>query len=230
MLSDRLKGFFRAPEGIPAPPGGQFSASKPRASAALAESVVTRHSRGMEQFFAYIRDQSGLKILDLAGASQDNLSFLTSLGHRVSTQNFIRSFDETFGTEDAQDQGSVNLINYFLTQNLDFQEDSFDGVLLWDVLQYLPPAVLTATVDRLARIVRPRSYMLAFFNADDKTTTVPSTTFRIQDCKNLMLSQRGTRKQAQQFNNRSLEKLFSQFDSVKFFLTRENLREVIIKR
>lgn len=230
MLTDRLKGFFRAADtGAPAPPAGPFS-SKPRSNGAAAESVITRHSRGLEQFFAYIRDQSGLKILDLAGASQENLGFLTSLGHRVSTQDFVRSFDETFGTEETQDQGSVNLIQYFLNQNLDFPEDSFDGVLLWDVLQYLPPAVLTAAVDRLAKIVRPRSYMLAFFNADDKMTTVPATTFRIQDSKNLILSQRGTRKQAQLFNNRSLEKLFSQFDSVKFFLTRENLREVIVKR
>jgi ubiquinone/menaquinone biosynthesis C-methylase UbiE len=230
LLSDRLKGFFRTTEGVsPAPPSGPYS-PKPRPGAAVTESVTTRHSRGLEQFFAYIRDQSGLKILDLAGASQENLSFLTSLGHRVSTQDFVRSFDETFGSDDAQDQGSVNLINYFLTQNLDFPDDSFDGVLLWDVLQYLPPAVLTAAVDRLARIVRPRSYMLAFFNADDKATTVPATTFRIQDAKNLILSQRGTRKQAQLFNNRSLEKLFGQFESVKFFLTRENLREVIVKR
>jgi len=230
LLADRLKGFFRATAGAAsAPAAGPFS-SKPRPAALAVESVTTRHSRGLEQFFAYIRDQSGLKILDLAGASQENLSFLTSLGHRVSTQDFLRSFDETFGTEETQDQGSVNLIQYFLTQNLDFPEDSFDGVLLWDVLQYLPPAVLTAAVDRLARIVRPRSYMLAFFNSDDKMTTVPATTFRIQDSKNLILSQRGTRKQAQLFNNRSLEKLFSQFDSVKFFLTRENLREVIVKR
>jgi hypothetical protein len=33
----------------------------------------------------------------------------------------------------------------------------------------------------------------------------------------------------QLFNNRRLEKLFAQFSSVKFFLTRERLREVIIK-
>ena len=34
---------------------------------------------------------------------------------------------------------------------------------------------------------------------------------------------------AQLFNNRSLEKLFGKYESVKFFLTRERLREVIIK-
>jgi hypothetical protein len=40
----------------------------------------------------------------------------------------------------------------------------------------------------------------------------------------------GSRRPAQLFNNRTLEKLFQKFDSVKFFLTRENLREVIVKR
>jgi hypothetical protein len=37
------------------------------------------------------------------------------------------------------------------------------------------------------------------------------------------------RRPAQLFNNRSLEKLFHRFESVKFFLTREQLREVIVK-
>jgi hypothetical protein len=31
------------------------------------------------------------------------------------------------------------------------------------------------------------------------------------------------------FNNRSLEKLFGGFESVKFFLTKDRLREVIVK-
>jgi hypothetical protein len=45
----------------------------------------------------------------------------------------------------------------------------------------------------------------------------------------LQVATEGARRPAQLFNNRSLEKLFVNFDSVKFFLTRERLREVIIK-
>jgi hypothetical protein len=41
---------------------------------------------------------------------------------------------------------------------------------------------------------------------------------------------RSQRRPAQIFNNRSLEKLFQDFQSVKFFLTRDRLREVIVKR
>jgi hypothetical protein len=46
----------------------------------------------------------------------------------------------------------------------------------------------------------------------------------------LKLVQKGFRATAQSFNNRGLEKLFSKFESVKFFLTRESLREVIVRR
>jgi hypothetical protein len=102
-------------------------------------------------------------------------------------------------------------------------------VLIWDVLEYLEPALLSACMERLQKIVRPGSYMLAFFHSDDKLEAVPFYSFRIQDVGRLQVSQHGQRRPAQLFNNRSLEKLFGRFESVKFFLTREQLREVIIK-
>ena len=45
----------------------------------------------------------------------------------------------------------------------------------------------------------------------------------------LLVAQHGEHRPSQLFNNRSVEKLFGRFESVKFFLTRERLREVIVK-
>jgi hypothetical protein len=45
-----------------------------------------------------------------------------------------------------------------------------------------------------------------------------------------MVTDRGMRSTGHVFNNRSLEKMFGKFESVKFFLTRDNLREVIVRR
>jgi hypothetical protein len=84
-------------------------------------------------------------------------------------------------------------------------------------------------VERLNKVVRPKSYMLAFFHTDDKMDLAPNYAFGIQDLRTLQVTQHGARRPAQLFNNRSLEKLFSKYDSVKFFLTRERLREVIIR-
>jgi hypothetical protein len=54
--------------------------------------------------------------------------------------------------------------------------------------------------------------------------------FRLVDNKTVLITERGIRPSGQVFNNRNLEKLFTRFQSVKFFLTKENLREVIVKR
>ena len=90
--------------------------------------------------------------------------------------------------------------------------------------------MLAATVDRLFHIVKPGSYLLAVFQSQEKVQSVPQYSFRIQDSKTLLVADRGPRKPEQIFNNRSLEKLFQGFESLKFFLARDNLREVIVRR
>lgn len=192
-------------------------------------SVSERSSRGLEEFFRYIRDTSGLTLLDLGPATQANINFITNLGHRIYTADFLQILGDTFGLEDPAAQSNPGNIEYFLKQALDYQADHFDGVLIWDTLEYLSPPLLSAVVERMSQIVRRKSYMLAFFHADDKQEAVPYYTFRIQDLTTLQVTQQGRRRPAQLFNNRSLEKLFGKFESVKFFLTKERLREVIIK-
>jgi len=190
---------------------------------------VIRSSRGLEEFFGHIHGLSGLTLLDLGGATQQNVSFITDLGHRLYSENFLQILKETSGAEGLADQSNPGLIDYFLRQALDYPEAHFDGVLIWDVLEYLAPPLLAAVVERLHKVVRPGAYMLAFFHADDKLEAVPHYAFRIQDVKNLQLLQQGTRRPMQLFNNRSLERLFTRSDSVKFFLTKDRLREVVVR-
>ena len=214
-------------------PGGAVIAPVNHSSATALfdkEVITSRASRGLEQFFAYHRGQVGLSILDFAGASQENINFITNLGHRLYSEDFVRTLDDVFGDADPGEQANQTLIDQFMRQTLNFEPEQFDGVLVWDVLQYLTPALLAPTLEKLSTIVRPQGYLLAYFHSDEKARHVPFYSFRIKDQQNLLLAQRGTRKPAQIFNNRSLEKLFQKFESVKFFLTREQLREVIVRR
>lgn len=232
MLPDRLKSVLRGllgsqPAGTPSKPGDSVRSLFSSRHGAGVE-TVTRSSRGLQEFFNYIRGQSGLTILDFGGATQQNVSFITNLGHRLYSENFVQLLKESFSANTA-DQSNPGRIESFLKQALDYPEGRFDGVLIWDVLEYLSPPLLAAVVERLHKIVKPGSYMLAFFHSDDKQEAVPYYTFRIQDLNTLQVEQQGSRQPVQLFNNRSLEKLFSRFGSVKFFLTRERLREVIIK-
>uniref|UniRef100_Q02A92 Methyltransferase type 11 domain-containing protein n=1 Tax=Solibacter usitatus (strain Ellin6076) TaxID=234267 RepID=Q02A92_SOLUE len=230
-MLEPLKGFFRGSRGGTqgGGPASPSNSAKPLFGRGGNAVLSTRSSRGLEEFFTQIRDTSGLTILDLGGATQKNVSFITDLGHRLYSEDFLRILSETFGVDDTVDQSNPGRIEYFLKQTLDYPEGHFDGVLMWDVLEYLNPVLLNAVVERLHKIVRPKAYMLAFFQADDKVDAAPVYTFRIEQVNSLEVMQQGVRRPAQLFNNRSLEKLFGRFESVKFFLTRERLREVIIK-
>ncbi len=199
---------------------------------AQAPAGQTRNSNGLDQFFASIRDRPGLSILDMAGASQANISFITGLGHRLYSNDILRTLSEAFGSGDdfLTRQSDPERAEFFLKQALDFPEDSFDGALVWDALQFLAPPLLQLTVDRLYRVLRPGAYLLAFFSADEKATAIQANSYRIQDSKTLLIIPRPEARPAQFFNNRTVEKLFQNFNSLKFFLTRDHLREVIVRR
>lgn len=222
MLPDRLKSIFGG--------SGALDASSPQPRDQRGkDAVITRQSRGLDQFFTYIKGQTGLSILDMGGACQENINFVTDLGHRITPQSILMSLDETFGGADP-DQSNPQLIEAFLKSNFDYPPDTFDGVLMWDTLQFMSPPLLTAVLDRIYMIVRPKSYLLVYFSSEERSKIAPVYSFRIQSQGALTLLQRGTREAAQSFNNRALEKLFSKFESVKFFLTRESLREIIVRR
>src|SRR6266849_3819395 len=129
--------------------------------------LETRNSHGLEQFCASLEESSGLRILDLAGASQHTISFVTGLGHRLYSDDMLEALDRIFGTQDAYShQTDRRLAEQFLENTLSLPANGFDGVLLWDVLQFLEPALLAAVMKRLHRLLRPGSLLFALFHAE----------------------------------------------------------------
>jgi hypothetical protein len=193
--------------------------------------LETRTSNGLDQFCTSLEERSGMAVLDLAGLNQQTVSYITNFGHRLYSDDFLLQLDQCFGQGDFyEDQTIPRMMEKFLGSTLDFPDQAFDGALVWDVLEYLAPPLLAAVVARLHGMLRPGSCLLAVFHANERQETVTSYSYRILDHRNIQLASRGERRPAQFFNNRSLERLFQDFESVKFFLTRDHLREVIVRR
>ena len=177
-----------------------------------------------------MKQSENLSILDMSGASQANVSFVTSHGHKISSDDTVGTMQHCFGTDFYTNQQAASNAHRFLEQTFTFPEQSFDGALVWDTLQFLISPLLDDTVDKLLRVMRPGAYILGFFNADEKTNQVPVYNYRIQDARTLIQTPRGTLQRCHYFNNRTLEKIFAKSSSLKFFLTRGAQREVIIRR
>lgn len=212
-------------------PGSQSTPPAPAKRKVENAASYSRNSAGLEQFFYALRDTSGLSVLDLSAASQANISYITNLGHRIYAEDFLGCMDNTFPADDFfAAQADAAKGQSVLDQCLNFPDGHFDGALAWDALQYVAPPLLQVTIDRIYEVLRPNAYLLAYFSAQERAPMVHNHLYRITDGKTLQLTPRMERPPAQHFSSRNLERLFSRFQQVKFFLTRDNLREVLVKR
>jgi SAM-dependent methyltransferase len=177
-----------------------------------------------------LKTSGNLSILDMSGASQASITFITEAGHRISSDDVIGTMLQAFGSDFHENQQAASNGRRFLEQTLTFPDDTFDGILVWDALQFLSPPLIEHTVTQLLRVLRPGGLILAFFNANEKLKEIPLYNYRIQDPKTLLQIPRAAPQRVQNFNNRMIERLFEQAASVKFFLTRDNLREVLVRR
>jgi SAM-dependent methyltransferase len=209
-----------------AAPKGTFLKTAPAPHAP----TLTRQSSGFDQFYSALKGCEGLSVLDLSGASQANVTFITEAGNRISSDDIVAAMIQAFGDNFAENQRTEARAARFLEQTLSFPAESFDGALVWDALQFLAPPLIDRTVERLLRLMRPGGLILAFFNANEKIKEIPLYSYRIQGAKTLQQIPRGAPQRVQNFNNRSIERLFESASSVKFFLTRDNLREVLVRR
>lgn len=188
-----------------------------------------RQSKGLREFWNAVGAAEGMQILDLGAASQQNINFITGLGHRLCTEDLYRSLQ--FDASRKPTAESVeNEAAQFFRENLNYQKGQFDGVLCWDLLDFLPDSVIQPLVGLLHEFLKPDGHLLAFFHAGQPGQIVPVEQYRICGADQLQVTQRGTGKLWRSFNNRAIESLFRDYASLKFFLTRDNLREVIIVR
>ena len=200
-------------------------------SPSAAECII-RPSAGLEQYFQQLQGRPTLRLLDLSPVSQANVSFLAGLGHRLYCEDFLSSLDDFFGSGEDFYQSQENPARAQEFMNLTFRqlEGPFHGALVWDCLQYLSPTMLELTVAELHRLLQPDSLMLSFFHNEERAKFVPSSYYRIQDFRTLSIQQRERRTPYQFFTNPFIERVFQNFASVKMYLTRDHLREILVKR
>ena len=189
-----------------------------------------RHSSGLGELTKIIAGQENLCILDLGPTSPQNIALLTEMGHRVYNEDvLLASLDPNIVSKNDDGSPAINLEN-FLQDNLKYKGQQFDAVLAWDIPDYLHEALVKALVARISSVMKPGGVLLAFFHTRDAGPDAPYYRYHIAGKDSLDL-QRGPQFRLQRvFNNRHIENLFREFSNIKFFLARDNVREVLVTR
>jgi hypothetical protein len=191
---------------------------------------VSRRSTGFSEFIRAISREHDLTILDLGATSPANITFMTGLGHRFHQEDVLRlSGDKSLLIPDGEGGNSLN-VDKFLSENLCFSRQEFDAVMFWDLADFLPEPLVKPVIERIQVAMKPGATMLAFFHTKDAGPDAPFYRYNIVSKDTLELQPvRGFRLQ-RVFNNRHVENLFHEYSSIKFFLGRDNIREVLVIR
>ena len=196
---------------------------------------IDRRSSGLKEFMRNISGQEALSVLDLGSTSASNISFLTNLGHALYTEDVLTAAWDP-GLQITGEDGKPTVdVARFLAENMKFEGRSFDAALCWDVADYLPEPLVKPVIERLCAAMKPGGSLLAFFHTRDAGPDAPYFRYHLAGQDMLQL-QAATRNGAPQFrlqrafNNRHIENLFHDFGSLKFFLARDNVREIIVVR
>ena len=196
-----------------------------------AQAEVVKQGFGIEQFLAALAEPAGQYVLDLGDLSQSTVSYVTGRGHRLYAEDVLTRLDEVFGPGDpAVTQDEPGRVRTFLEECLPFPPHQFDVVLAWDTLEFLTRPVLDPFIEQLYTVLRPGGVLLACFHAEARDGSVDASSYRIHDYRTLALRWKGRRPIAQVFQNRTIERMFERFQVVKFFLSRDLIREVIVRK
>ena len=197
--------------------------------APVSASLQLRQSKGLRDFTSAIRSPEGLQILDLGAASQANINFITGLGHRLCTEDLHRCL-ELFSSRSMVTADPETEAIRFFQDNLRYEQGQFDGVLCWDLFDFLPDTLVKPMVERLHHLLKPGGHLLTFFHSGQPGQLVPICQYRFASEEKLQVSERAPGKLRRSFNNRGIENLFREYASLKFFLTKDSLREVVVVR
>ncbi len=212
-----------------APKPGPAPASKP-------SDGNYRISNSLKEFLWLVSDVPQGRILDLGPVWQSTVSFFVDKGYRLSTEDLLRTWKDFLTSEEERLTALpvdgeyirptlASLADKFLENALQYAEQSFHGVLAWDLLDYFDPEVASRIVARLSSLLHQGGALLALFHS---RAAERFHRYRIVDSQNVeLLSSPTLAVHTHVFQNRELLTLFSQFRSSKTFVGRDQVREAL---
>src|SRR5215467_3296176 len=204
---------------------------------------LTRRSSAMAELSRVFRSEDTMCVLDIGATSASNIRFFTERGHRIYSQDLLEaSADPVFAAQDESGKPIVDT-KKFLEENLAYPNGQFDLVFCWNLADYMDENLVKPVVARLWSVMKPGGMLLAFFHTREAGPDAPYYRYHITGTDLLEMhaldAKRDHRKEhahahrftlQRVFNNRHIENLFRDYASIKFFLSRDNIREVLVVR
>lgn len=195
-----------------------------------------RPSNGLKEFLWHLDGVGRGQLLDVGPVWQHTVGFFIERGFRVYSEDVLGEWQTFLGEEEAkvralgqseckEDMTPAGRAERFLKANLQHGPGTLDGILLWDMLDYLDSALGARVIARVTSLVRDGGVVLAFFHSRKPQDF---HRYRVLDSQNVELVGAPCSIAPQRvYQNREIQDLFGRFRTSKTFVSRDQVREVL---
>ena len=185
-------------------------------------------TKALRKFLSSLTARETPTLLDLGPVVGSNVSFFgEQLGCKIFVEDIFADLDRHARA------GTLEALPAFLKKRLPQETGSVDGILCWDLFDYMDrPAAMELAIE-LTRVLRPDGALLAFFRGatPGQPNETMYTKFIVADETNLKhrLYPAARGRQAV-LVNRDILRLFPDLRVSDSFLLQNNLREILFRK
>lgn len=220
-ISDLLKfGGKRPDQPAPLGAGGDAALSKG------AEQVI--QSKALPKFISALSTHEGPLLIDFGPVIGTNVAFFgEQLGCKLFIEDLAAEIDKhtKAKTRDALPET--------LAKRFTQPDGSVDGVLCWDVFDFLEPAAAKALAREIVRVVRPGGAVMGFFCSTSKPQErVPFSKYEIVATTHALRQRHHPGNGGAKFTlqNRDIIRMFEGLAVAESFLLKSNTREILLRK
>jgi hypothetical protein len=204
------------------PRKGEFE--PPHTATVAAEDPVFA-TKALHKFLRCLTARELPVLLDLGPVVGSNVSFFgEQLGCKILVEDIFADLDRHLRAQ------KMDALPAFLTSRFAQQSGTVDGILCWDIFDYLDRPAALALATQLTRILRPEGALLGFFSTSHALDT-RYTKYIIVDQINLKYrSYPSERGRQTLLANRDIIRLFGSLRVSDSFLLKNNLREILFRK
>ena len=196
----------------------------PQGKAATAVDPVFA-TKALRKFLSCLTSRELPVLLDLGPVVGSNVSFVgEQLGCKIFVEDIFADVDRHVRA------GTLDVLPAFLKKRFPQETGSVDGILCWDLIDYLDRAAGQELANELTRVLRPDGALLGFFGTAQPREAL-YTKFIIADEVNLRYRGYAAARGRQAILlNRDIIKLFAGLRVSDSFLLKNNFREILFRK
>jgi hypothetical protein len=182
-------------------------------------------TKALQKFLANLAANNGPLLVDLGPVVGSNVTFFgEQLGCRLRVEDVAKDIDRHVK------DGTTDQLAGFFSKRFAQAPGTVDGILCWDILDYLDRPAAQALAAALSSLLRPDGCLLGFFSTSNSPEAV-YTKYVVVDESNLRYrNYPASRPRQRALMNGDIIKLFKDLRVTDSFLMKSKVREMLFRK